>query len=268
MREPHLSQFRELVREGAGTLDFHDGQRGSELTEDRAGNDTIVAREIERVAIHQKSICRLLGRHVGKVSSILDVGCGTGATTVATALSPELGAERVLGIDPNARSIAAAEVRALGHDLGPERVAFRAVAAGAPFPVEPESFDLVLCVSVLEYLGTPSSRRLFAEQLLRAARPGGCVCLATPNPFRPFDYHTRRFLGDLRRTEGYPWASRPWEIRAMFAGHDVRFLRSEQLEHGLAARGVPVARLGRALRALGAIAHLLPWQKVLVTKAA
>lgn len=268
MREPFLSQFRELVREGAGTLDFHDGQKGSELTEDRRGDDRILSRELARVAVHQRSICRLLERYVGPVDTVLDVGCGTGATTVAVALSEKLGARSVLGIDPNARSIAAARVRALGFDLAPNRITFETVVAGEAFPVEPESFDLVLCVSVLEYLGKPSARLLFAEQLLRAAKPGGTICLATPNPFLPFDYHTRRLLGDLRRTEGFPWASRPSEIRRMFAGHDVRFLRSEQLEHGLGRRGVPVASLGALLEPLGLLAHLLPWQKVLVKKSA
>jgi SAM-dependent methyltransferase len=267
MKEPYLSQFRDLVRAGAGTLDFHDGQRGTPLTREARGDDTLIAREIERVALHRRSVCRLLEQHVGPVERVLDVGCGTGATTVAVALTDGLSAKYVLGVDPNAGGIAAADVRARGHDLPAERIAFRAIKAGEPLPVDDGTFDLVLCVSVLEYLGTRASRRAFTQELLRAARPGGTICLATPNPARLFDYHTRRLLGDVRRAEGFPWASTPWEIRRMFTGHEVRFLRREQIEHGLAARGVPTGRLGPLLRPLAPIGALLPWQKVLVTKA-
>src|SRR5690606_14315115 len=160
------------------------------LTQEALADDRLIGREIARVELHRRSICALLERHDGHARSILDVGCGTGATTIALAMSDGLGAERVVGIDPNASALEAAKVRARGHDVDPARIEFRHVEAGAPFPTQAESFDLVVCVSVLEYLGTRESRRAFAAELLRAARPGGVVCLATPNPFRLFDYHT------------------------------------------------------------------------------
>ncbi|MBX3221842.1 MAG: class I SAM-dependent methyltransferase [Labilithrix sp.] len=263
MNEPHLSRFRELIRQGAGTLDIHDGQQGSSYTVEATAYDALIDREVGRVAVHQKSICRLLERHVGRVEDVLDVGCGTGATTVAVALSERLGARHVRGIDPNAQSLEAAAVRARGHDVDETKISFSHVPAGERFPADDGAHDLVLCVSVLEYLYTRESRVTFAEELLRVTRPGGTVCLVTPSPFRLFDFHTHRLLGDWRRVEGYPWASRPSEIRAMFAGHDVRFLKSEQLAHGLSSRGLPS---GPFLRPLAPLAALLPWQKVLVTK--
>ena len=262
MSEPFLSQFREMIREGAGTLDFHDGQAGTTYTREVRAYDSLIEREVARVDLHLASICKLLERYVGRVGRVLDVGCGTGATTIAVALASGLGGPSVLGIDPNARSIAAARVRAQGYGLD-DRVRFEHVEAGKPFPVEPDSHDLVLCISVLEYLGSPESRRQFGAELLRAARPGGTICLATPSPYRLRDYHTRRLFGDFRRREGYPWASRPAEIREMFRGHAVRFLRGEQFEHGLMRRGI---RIGKAARLLAPFAAFLQWQKVLVTK--
>lgn len=263
MKEPYLSQFRELIRQGAGTLDIHDGQTGSTYTTAAIAPEPLIDREVIRTDVHLNSLCKLLEKHVGKVGEVLDVGCGTGATTVAMGLAEGLGATKVIGIDPNTHSLAAAEVRAKGHGVGDDKVEFKHVPAGDPFPYETDRFDLVVCVSVLEYLYTLSSRLAFAKELLRVAKPGGTVCLVTPNPFRLFDYHTHRLLGDFRRVEGYPWASTPSELTEMFAGHEVRFLRSEQIEHGLSKRGIP---LGGLLKPFGPLGHLLPWQKVLVTK--
>lgn len=264
MREPHLTRFRELIREGAGTLDIHDGQIGSSYTMPARATEDLIRREIARVDVHRRSLCRLLARHVGEVSEVLDVGCGTGATTVAIALDEELGATRVIGVDPNQHSLAAAEVRARGCGVEEGAISFVHVAAGAPFPFEDDRFDLVVCVSVLEYLHDLSARSTLAKELVRVVRRGGVVCLVTPNPYRLFDRHTHRLLGDWRRSEGYPWASTPGQLRAMFDGNEVRFLRGEQLEHGFSARGLPA---GRVVSRLGALAFLLPWQKLLVRKA-
>ena len=101
------------------------------------------------------------------------------------------------------------------------------------------------------------------DELLRVTRKGGHVCLITPNPLRLRDYHTHRWLGDWRRTAGYPWASAPWELAGMFRGHEARFLLKEQLAHGLARRTVPGASLLSRCAPLG---WLLPWQKLLVRK--
>lgn len=263
MQEPYLSQFRRLIRNGAGTLDIQDGQTGSSYTLPATADEALIDREVDRVRVHRESICRLLEAYAGPSPRVLDVGCGTGATTVAVSLSPGLDAREVVGVDPNASSIGAAEVRAKGHGVSGDRISFRTIVAGDPLPFDVDSFDLTLCVSVIEYLATPESRHVFARDLLRVTRPGGTVCLVTPNPFRLQDYHTGRWFGDWRRQEGYPWASRPAEIRDMFRGCAVRFLRGEQLAHGLTRRGVPGAPL---LGRLGILAHLLPWQKVLVRK--
>ncbi len=263
MQEPYLSQFRHLIREGAGTLDIQDGQTGSSYTIAAAADERLIEREVARVALHRDSICRLLERHVGACQRVLDLGCGTGATTVAVGLSDALAVREVIGVDPNASSIRAARVRALGYGLAPPRVVFQDIAAGATLPFESDTFDLTLCVSVIEYLGTAAARVDLAREMLRVTRPCGQVCLVTPNPYRLRDFHTHRLFGDFRRVEGFPWASRPRELREMFGDNPVRFLRGEQLEHGLARRGAPGASM---FRHAGFLAHLLPWQKLLVRK--
>ena len=264
LREPQLSVFRDLIRRGAGTLDKHDEQdAASPFVHAANAYESLVAREVDRVNVHLSSICRLIELHAERAEEVLDVGCGTGATTVALALSPGLKLRRVVGIDPNGSSLSAAQARWACYDSADDRVTFQRVASGKPLPFDDGSFGLTVCVSVFEYLGDVDSRRALAHEMLRVTRRGGQVCLVTPNAFRLFDYHTHRFLGDWRRTPGYPWASPPWELASLFTGHRVRFLLREQLSHGLAKRQFP----GNGLLArVAPLAWLLPWQKLIVTK--
>src|SRR6266446_1543850 len=102
MKEPFRSQFRELIRLGASSQDIHDASEpvGYAVASCAVG-DRYIEREVGRVEAHQKSLLPLLEHFVGKVSSVLDVGCNTGGTTVALALSGVLRAEEVIGVDPN-----------------------------------------------------------------------------------------------------------------------------------------------------------------------
>jgi ubiquinone/menaquinone biosynthesis C-methylase UbiE len=264
-REPQLSLFRDLIRQGAGTLDKHDQQdAASPFVHGAHAYEALVEREVNRVEVHLRSLCQLLEAHVGPVDDVLDLGCGTGATTVAIALSPGLRARRVVGADPNDFSLRAAQARWESYAPADDRVAFERIAPGEPLPSADESFGLTICISVLEYLGDSASRQTLAHEMLRVTRRGGHVCLVTPNPMRLFDYHTHRLLGDWRRTAGYPWASPPWALARLFKGHRVRFLLGEQLAHGLAKRRFPGARL---LAHAAPLAWLLPWQKIIVTRA-
>lgn len=263
-REPQLSVFRDLIRQGAGTLDKHDEQgAASPFVQAAEAYEALVEREVDRVNVHLRSLCQLLEANVGPVEEVLDLGCGTGATTVAIALSPGLKARRVVGADPNGFSLRAAQARWACYGSVDDRVTFERIASGGPLPYADESFGLTVCVSVLEYLGDFASRQALAHEMLRVTRRGGHVCLVTPSPIRLFDYHTQRFLGDWRRTPGYPWASPPWALAKLFKGHGVRFLLKEQLSHGLARRRFPGAKL---LAHATPLAWLLPWQKIIVTK--
>lgn len=264
MKEPYRSQFAELIRHGAGTLDIHDAEVETKFTIEIEAPDALIEREIERVEVHQNSLNALLEAFVGRVDRILDVGCGTGATTVAMALSPGLSANEVIGVDPNDHSIEAALVRARGYHLTEDRCWFRTIGVGEPLPFEDESFDLTTCVSVIEYVHRIEDRQALIAELERVTRPGGHILLITPSPFRLRDYHTSRFFGDWRRDDGYPWASPPWQLQRMFTRSEFIPVRAHQIENGLKKRGVPASWIPH--RAASLAGWALPWQKLLARR--
>lgn len=259
MKEPYLSQFVDLVQSGAARRDIHDSDgRGSfDSNQESRISERFLQREIDRVDMHLRNLCTTLVDHVGQASRILDVGCGTAGTTVALALSP-LSAERLIGIDADAATLDAARVRALGYGFPRERVDFLHVPAGNPLPFADASFDLVTCVSVLEFVSTEVSRRRFVGEMLRVLTPGGHLFLATPNPFVLREYHSRRWLGDWVRQPGYPWSSPPWELRRMMSGHErIPLARYRMVRHP-------------KLRPMAAVAPVaqwvFPWQQLLLRK--
>ena len=92
----------------------------------------------------------------------LDVGCGTGALTVA--LAEVLGGASVAGIDPSERFVAACRARVPGAEVR--------VGTGEELPWGDDEFDLVLAQLVVD--GMNDARRGAAE-MRRVARPGGVL---------------------------------------------------------------------------------------------
>jgi SAM-dependent methyltransferase len=253
----------QLVADGAGTLDIHEPGVSTPYTKSIRPSHRYVERELARVALHRGSLVPLLLDTVGRAERVLDVGCSTGGSTVALALSHELGASEIVGVDPNRRSLAAAAVRAREHDVDDTRCRFVHVGARDPLPFATESFDLTVCVSVLEYIQSVGQRRRLCREMQRVTRPGGHVLLVTPSPFRLRDYHTRRWFGDWRRQPGYPWASPPWQLETMLDECDWRWLGSQQLRIALSRWRIPDALVPPAFDSLS---PLLPWQKILGRK--
>jgi SAM-dependent methyltransferase len=111
---------------------------------------------------------------------VLDVGCGTGATTRAIARS--LGAAgRVTGLDISEPMIAAARARAERDRVPVELI----VADAEAHPFEPRSFDLIVSRFGVMFFADPV--RAFAN-LRRAARDGAALRVlawrgAAENPF-------------------------------------------------------------------------------------
>jgi SAM-dependent methyltransferase len=256
MAEPYRSRFIELIRDGGATRDVHLAA-GDDETAALPGevDDRYVARELERVALHQRSLTPLLETTVGRAARVLDFGCGTGGTTVALALSA-LAPSRVVGVDANPWSVAAAEVRARGHGLAD--AGFVHTAAGDELPFADGSFDLVTAVSVLEFIPDAAARDATVERLRRLVAPGGHLYIATPWP-RVREHHSRRWLADLRREPGWAWSSPPWQVERWGRGWEPRSLSSQLAE--------VVRRRAPAIppRLLAALAPILPtlsaWQK-------
>lgn len=265
MKEPFRSRFQELVREGASNQDIHDVTEavGYATSQGMAG-DRYIERELRRVEAHQHSLLPLLEHFVGQAPSILDVGCNTGGTTVALALSPILHADEVVGVDPNRTALEAARVRSQGYDIPLSRIQFEGISPDVPLPFPTGRFDLTTCVSVLEFVSESSSRKFLTAELQRVTKPGGYVFLATPSPWRIREFHSRRLLGHFRHRLGYPWSSTPSAIRDMFRQCEQIPLSAFVVSDLLHRRHVPGARWFSPLSPV--LAACLPWQKYLFRK--
>ena len=107
------------------------------------------------------------------VLDVLDAGGGTGGLAVPLA---ELG-HHVTVVDPSPDALAGLERRAA--EAG---VAVRALQGDAHALLDligPESADLVLCHSVLEYVDDPAAAM---SSIARTVRPGGAVSVLAANP--------------------------------------------------------------------------------------
>ncbi len=103
---------------------------------------------------------------------VLDIGCGGGILTDAMARQ---GAE-VLGIDLAAKPLAVAQLHAL--DVQTEGVSYREISAEDLADEQPQSFDVITCMEMLEHVPDPSSVVRACSQLVK---PGGWVFFSTLN---------------------------------------------------------------------------------------
>lgn len=147
-----------------------------------------------------------------------------------------------------------------------EATSLRADRRRWPLPFDDQCFDLVLCVSVLEYIHKLADRQAFVAEMRRATKDGGFIFLATPNPLRLRDYHTKRWLGDFRKVRGYPWACTPWQVQDLFAGFEKVQVGGAQVRLAMQRLGVPGWLAPRI--AWAQLRWVLPWQRVLMRKPA
>lgn len=203
LQEPYLSRFSALVKVGAGSADIVG------IDQDHAASEAFVSREVERAEQHRRALVPLL-RPLNP-GRILDVGCSTGGTTAALAASFEAD---VVGIDVSALSVDAAQVRLEG--LGLTRASAVLVDPNRPWPFDAMSFDLVVCVSVLEFLPSEHDRERFLAQIAASARDH--VYISTPSPYAWRELHSGRVLGNQRKCPDAPWASTAAWIGAHLPG--------------------------------------------------
>lgn len=104
-------------------------------------------------------------------ASVLDVGCGGGILSEAMA---NRGAQ-VLGIDLSQAVLDVAELHALEAKLA---IQYRAVAAEELAAAQPDSFDLVTCMEMLEHVPDPAAT---LAALAKLVKPGGDVIVSTLN---------------------------------------------------------------------------------------
>jgi len=103
---------------------------------------------------------------------VLDIGCGGGILADAMARK---GAE-VLGIDLAGKALKVAQLHAL--EAQTQGVSYREVSAEALAAEQPEGFDVVTCMEMLEHVPDPSS---VVRACATLAKPGGHVFFSTIN---------------------------------------------------------------------------------------
>jgi len=112
------------------------------------------------------SICPLQGR------TVLDVGCGGGILADAMA---RRGAQ-VLGIDLATKALPLAQLHALEAQTA--NVAYREISAEALAAEQPQAYDVVTCMEMLEHVPEPAS---IVRACFQLVRPGGWVFFSTIN---------------------------------------------------------------------------------------
>jgi len=124
--------------------------------------------ERDRYATLKQTLLPL--RHLFQDRRVLDFGAAVGLSMHAIL---EMGAAKIIGVEPNAD-----RVRQATHILDTPRL-----------PLSDSAFDVVLANAVLEHI--PPPRAPFVRELWRVLRRGGHLIInESPNKYLPVDFHT------------------------------------------------------------------------------
>ena len=107
-----------------------------------------------------------------KDKAVLDVGCGGGILSDSMARK----GARVTGIDLSVKALRVAQLHAL--EAGTTHVEYREISAESLAAAQPESFDVVTCMEMLEHVPDPASVVKACHALVK---PGGWVFFSTIN---------------------------------------------------------------------------------------
>lgn len=135
---------------------------------------------------------RVLDRHFASAAprpaSVLDVGCGTG-----TILSYLLRYGDAQGVDSSEEAVRFCRERGVGPVTQAE---------GVPLPFEPQRFDLVTALDVVEHVDGDGA---LLEELRRITKPRGMLLVSVPayeflwGPQDEISHHKRRYTARLLR---------------------------------------------------------------------
>jgi 2-polyprenyl-6-hydroxyphenyl methylase/3-demethylubiquinone-9 3-methyltransferase len=103
---------------------------------------------------------------------VLDVGCGGGILTDSLARA----GATATGIDLSTKALRIAQLHAL--DTQTENVQYREISAEAIALEQPDSFDVVTCMEMLEHVPDPAS---VVQACAALVKPGGWVFFSTLN---------------------------------------------------------------------------------------
>lgn len=158
---------------------------------------------------------------------VLDIGCGGGILSDSMARK---GAE-VTGIDLSTKALRVAQLHAL--EAGTPSVNYREISAEALALEQPESFDVVTCMEMLEHVPDPGSVVKACAQLVK---PGGWVFFSTinrnPKSFLFAIVGAEYVLQMLPKgTHEYAKLIRPSELAAHCRAADLTLSQTKGLEY-------------------------------------
>jgi S-adenosylmethionine-dependent methyltransferase len=190
-------------------------------------------------------------------AKVLEIGCGTGSSTVALA---EQGA-KVVGLDVDEGSLAVAQARCAAYGVEAELLGANAV--DAPQRLAGRSFDLIVFFASLEHM-THEERLAALAGAWGMLAPGQFLCVVeTPNRLWCLDNHTSLLPFFL-------WL--PDELALKYASRSPRESLREKFQHADAGQMQDFLRQGRGVSfhefelALGISAPQLPVESALATQ--
>ena len=143
------------------------------------------------VASEWASIRHILQSYIGDLSGqkIMEFGCNYGATSI---VASHLGAS-VTGVDVDAENITLARANAAQYGMG-ESIELLHVGDTRKLPFADCGFDVILCISVLEYVAPEHLDAVLAE-IDRCLKPDGILIISgTASRIAPREVHSGRWL--------------------------------------------------------------------------
>lgn len=143
------------------------------------------------VPVAWNEVRHLIAAYAGDVTGadLLEFGCNYAASSIVAAA---MGA-RVTAIDVDAAAIALAHPNAARHGFG-DRIDLHHLPDTRALPFADASFDIILCISVLEYVAPGHLPAVLAE-IGRVLKPGGLVIVSgTASRLAPREVHSGRWL--------------------------------------------------------------------------
>jgi 2-polyprenyl-6-hydroxyphenyl methylase/3-demethylubiquinone-9 3-methyltransferase len=181
------------------------------------------------------ALARVFERWVPAGARCLDVGCGDGRTSGLWLLDHGCSYE---GVDVSAKAVE--EARALGLQAA-------CIDDASRLPFEDGSFDVVVCVEVLEHLFAPLDS---VREMARVLRPGGLLIVTVPN----VAYWRRRvdmvLLGRWNPVGDDRSVSEPWR------DPHIRFFNPGSIRRIIAAAGLSPVVVGAHA---GGVLRDVPW---------
>lgn len=143
------------------------------------------------VPVAWQEVRHLIAAYAGDAegAALLEFGCNYAASSIVAAA---MGAH-VTGVDVDADAIALARHNAARHGMA-GRIDLRHVPDTRALPFADARFDIILCISVLEYVA-PDQLGAVLRELRRVLKPGGLIIVSgTASRLAPREVHSGRWL--------------------------------------------------------------------------